>query len=321
MSEIKTVLIDDNRISGITDEILMAVKKGPSSIVIQSYKQISNSSSNVLFNVNVPSENTFLNRNIRVNTTLQMHVVFGANSEGKNLLNVVPASFPLNTGLSSASVTINNTKLTVQSQDICEILQKQYDQEFLSKTVQTTPIYVDKYWGSIADANDDLIPSSYMSGVKYAEKDSNVAGRADVNMTVNLYTPDNVVVAVSTTDGTVGQLLIPVATAGYYADYTIKVSEPILGLPTFELKDDEACYLGVNNLELTLQLNDCKHVLYFSSNIEALITSRGPGLKKENSTTFLSDDSKLTMQYFTLHPSDYSKLSPKNVIPYNEFVS
>ena len=27
MSEIKTVLIDDNRISGITDEILMAVKK------------------------------------------------------------------------------------------------------------------------------------------------------------------------------------------------------------------------------------------------------------------------------------------------------
>ena len=30
MSEIKTVLIDDNRISGITDEILMAVKKGPS---------------------------------------------------------------------------------------------------------------------------------------------------------------------------------------------------------------------------------------------------------------------------------------------------
>ena len=53
-----------------------------------------------------------------------MHVVFGANSEGVNLLNAVPASFPLNTGLSSASVTINNTKLTVQSQDICEILKK-----------------------------------------------------------------------------------------------------------------------------------------------------------------------------------------------------
>jgi inosine/xanthosine triphosphate pyrophosphatase family protein len=70
-----------------------------------------------------------------------------------------------------------------------------------------------------------------------------------------------------------------------------------------------------------LQINDCKHVLYFPTDVEARITSRGPGLKKENSTNFLSDDSKLTMQYLTLHPSDYSKLSPKNVIPYNEFVS
>jgi hypothetical protein len=106
MSEIKTVLIDDNRISGITDEILMAVKKGPSSSVIQSYKQISNSSSNVLFNVNVPSENTLVNRNIRVNTTLQMHVVFGNNAASVNVFNAVPASFPLNTGLSSASVKL-----------------------------------------------------------------------------------------------------------------------------------------------------------------------------------------------------------------------
>jgi hypothetical protein len=84
----------------------------------------------------------------------------------------------------------------------------------------------------------------------------------------------------------VGQLVIPDATAEYCADYTIKVSEPILGLPTFEIKDDEACYLGVNNLELTLQLNDCKHVLYFPPGLEARITSRGPGLKHEISTTF-----------------------------------
>jgi hypothetical protein len=84
MSEIKTVLIDDNRISGITDEILMAVKKGPSSSVIQSYKQIANSF-------------------------------------------------------------------------------------------------------SITNAGTDTINSSYMTGVMFAEKDSNVSGRADVNMSVTLY--------------------------------------------------------------------------------------------------------------------------------------
>jgi hypothetical protein len=63
-----------------------------------------------------------------------MHVVFGGTgATATSVSGFVPASFPLNTGLSSASVTINNTKLTVQSQDICEILNKQYDQKFLSK--------------------------------------------------------------------------------------------------------------------------------------------------------------------------------------------
>jgi hypothetical protein len=196
-----------------------------------------------------------------------MHVVFDANTTAAaiKVKEAVPASFPLNTGLSSASVTSNNTTLTVQSQDICEIKKKKYDQEFLSKTVQTTPIYVDKYWGSISDAGNDLIPSSYMSGVNYAEKDSNAAGRADVNMTVNLYNMDGVPQA--------GGEIPAGSVANWYTDYTIKVSEPILGLPTFELKDDEACFLGVNNLELTLQLNDCKHVLYFPADVEARITS------------------------------------------------
>jgi hypothetical protein len=118
-----------------------------------------------------------------------------------------------------------------------------------------------------------------MGGVIYAEKDSNVSGRADVNMTVVLYDGNGDVVVT-------GIVPAEAASANYYADITIKVSEPILGLPTLELKDDEACFLGVNNLELTLQLNDCKHVLYFPTALEALITSRGPGLKHDNSTTF-----------------------------------
>ena len=172
-----------------------------------------------MFNVSVLSENTLVNRNMRVITTLQMQVVFGVVANAQPVLSAVPASFPLSTGLFSASVTINNTKLTVQSQDVCEILKKQYDQEFLSKTVQTTPIYVDKYWGSISDAEVDLMNSSYMTGVKFAEKDYNVCGRADVNMSVTLYTPDGAVVEKNMLPATAGT----VSFAGYYADYTISV--------------------------------------------------------------------------------------------------
>jgi hypothetical protein len=149
---------------------MMPVKKGPSSSVIQSYKQVSNSSSSCLFNVSLPSENTLVNRNLRINATLQMTVTFGNAFAALTPFYVLPSSFPLNTGLSSASITINNTKLSVQSQVVLAVLLKQYEQEFLSQHVQTTPSYVDKYWGSLSDAATDTFPSSYFSGVKYCEK-------------------------------------------------------------------------------------------------------------------------------------------------------
>ena len=314
-SEIKTFLINDNRISGITDEVLMPVKKGPSSSVIQSYKQVSNSSSSCLFNVSVPSENTLVNRNLRINAKLQMTVTFDAAFAAPTPFYVVPSSFPLNTGLASASVTINNTKLSVQTQDVLAVILKQYQQEFLARNVQTSPSYVDKYWGSITDAADDTFPSSYFSGVKYAEKDSNVSARGDSNISFILYKADGGATATQTQ-------FVAADGAGCYADITITVSEPILGLPTFEMKDHEAAFMGVNNLELTLQLNDCQHVLYFPPAIESLISSRSAGVKIENkSNTFLNDDARLTVNYLTLHPSDYAKMMPKNVIPYNEFVN
>jgi hypothetical protein len=314
-SEIKTFLINDNRISGISSEIMMPIKRGPSSSVIQSYKQVSNSSSSCLFNVSVPSENTLVNRNLRINAKLQMTVTFNnAFGATQTPFYVLPSSFPLNTGLASASVTINNTKLSVQTQDVLAVILKQYQQEFLARNVQTSPSYVDKYWGSLSDAGADEIPSSYFSGVKYAEKDSNVSARADSNISFILYKA-NGDLATSQTGFIVGD------GAGCYADITISVSEPILGLPTFEMKDHEAAFMGVNNLELTLQLNDCNHVLYFPANLEALISSRSAGLKKSNVSTFLNDDARLTVNYLTLHPSDYAKMMPKNVIPYNEFVN
>lgn len=321
-NEIQTFCIDDYRISGITDQISVAVKKGPSSSVMQSYKQISNSTSNILFNVNVPSENTLVNRNIKVNAVLRYTATFGANTTG-NIIKVspVPASFPMNTALSNATCTINNSKVSVQSQDVCEILKKQYTQEFLSHHVQTTPVYVDKYWASIEDAGTDEFPSSYMSGVKYAEKDTNISGRADTDMTVSLFSNVNAIVANNE---------IPIdAPAGFYVDIVLNVSEPLLGLPCFELKDDEACFLGVNNLELNLLLNDCKRCFYFNSAAEGLISSRSPGSKFPGPTStsnFFSDETKLTVQYITLHASDYGKLSQggmasgKNAISYNEFI-
>ena len=122
-NEIKTYLIEDHHVSGITDEILVGVKKSVSTSTIQKYKQESNSKSSALFNIKVPSENTLVDRNIRINTTLQLKVQLRTGAAPVPIV-VVPASFPLVTGLNNVIVGINNTEVDCASQDITEIQKK-----------------------------------------------------------------------------------------------------------------------------------------------------------------------------------------------------
>ena len=60
---IQTFLIEDPRISkSAINDVTVGVKSGPASSTVQKYLPNSNSSTNVLFNVNVPSENTLVDR-------------------------------------------------------------------------------------------------------------------------------------------------------------------------------------------------------------------------------------------------------------------
>jgi len=69
MSELSTVLIQDSRYNDITDRVTIGVKDSPASVIYQKYQPNSNSTSSTLFNVNVPSENTLVDRNLHVQAT------------------------------------------------------------------------------------------------------------------------------------------------------------------------------------------------------------------------------------------------------------
>ena len=84
----------------------------------------------------------------------------------------------MNQALQSATLTLNNSKLSVQTQDILPVYLKQFHQKFLSKNCQMTPSYVDKYFGKIEDAAESG-SSSFMSGIESGEKDSDTVGRAN----------------------------------------------------------------------------------------------------------------------------------------------
>ena len=82
---------------------------------------------------------------------------------------------------------------------------------------------------------------------------------------------------------------------------SVNVSEPLVGLPTAEMKEDESNYLSINNLELLLQWNDMRNVFNISSSC----------LWKSYAGTFdnrlvLNESARLNLKYMSLHASQYS---------------
>ena len=312
MSELNTFLVSDSRYSDVSDKLSVIVKDGPASVIPQKYKHNSNSQSTTLYNVNVPSENTLIDRNFKIQGALSCYyetTVAAADAEFS--FKVVPAAFPLNQALQSASLTINNSKVSVQSTDIVNILTKQFHQKFLSKHEQMTPNYVDKYYAKAEDAVSADATSSYMAGVEFAEKDSDTVGRADANFSV-IVTLDDVVQ--TATDG-----LYTIATGNsgtLRVACTINLSESILGLPTLELKEEEAGYISINSLELVLQWNDMRNCF----NISGSRVWKSYAGDTTNSLV-LDDSSYLNLRYMSLHASQYAKLNSKNILPYDEYVA
>jgi hypothetical protein len=314
-SEIKTILVNDPRISRITSDIHVAVKEGPASCVVQGYKTNSNSNSTTLFNVNVPSENTLVDRNLRVQATLKLVLDLTMKADTTtDAFFIVPAAFPLNQALQSASLTLNNAKVSVQSADVLNVFTKQFDQKFLSKHIQTTPSYVDKYFGLAVDGLNGSFNSAWGGGIENAEKDSDTSGRSDCELTYTLYKyVDTALTAMTANEA---------MTSGsqYVCEVSLIVNEPILGMPALEFKEDEANFMGMNSLELVLQYNNFHNVFNCAQDCIVNVT---PGTRFGNSTSslFMTDDAKLMTRQMSLHPSQYAKLSAKNVLPFDELVA
>ena len=146
MSELSTVLINDSRYNDITDRVTIGVKDGPASVIYQKYQPNSNSSSSTLFNVNIPSENNLVDRNIHIQGTVSCYYTTTIVDGASRTFKVVPSAFPLNQALQSASLTLNNSKLSVQTQDILPVYLKQFHQKFLSKNCQMTPSCRQVFW-------------------------------------------------------------------------------------------------------------------------------------------------------------------------------
>ena len=313
-NEVKTYLVNDERLN-VESQVEMAVKSGPQSSIVQKYKQSSNSSSSIMFNINVPSENTLVSRKLEIDATMNFYAVAPAGGWNGVNLQIAPSAFPINTAISSASMTINNCSVSVASQDVLERVLKQYSPEFLAKNCSTTAYLPDQYFGTTHEAFIDanaFYSASSVGGAKAAEKDG-LVGRSGSRFAFFHATAAAPTVLTPLTLGTTG-----VIAAGDFLVMRIYSREPIVGMPALEMTETGS-FVGVNNIELNLQLNDgsrctCSKVVG-TANFTFLA-----GLPSATGKIF-EDDAAVVMKYFSLPPSEYSKMNTKNVVSYNEFVS
>jgi hypothetical protein len=160
MSDFKTVLVRDSTIGDITADIDFAVKSGASQCTYQRFPSTSSSNSAVIFNVQVPSENVVIGRDVLLTTGLTFTVNCGGAGvtvplNGKLFdigNNFALQAFPFNSLLTTATVQINNTTVSINMKDVLPSLLRMNDSRELYRWNSSTPSLPDQAYGSYANA-------------------------------------------------------------------------------------------------------------------------------------------------------------------------
>ena len=322
----KTVNIVDAQLEDITSELNLPIVTGSSSNTYQRFPSNSASTSQVIFNIQVPSLSTAVSRKFLVTTKIILKIDFADDIEPDQTVFSYAESdalqaFPFNSLVTTAQASINNTSLTCNTNQIIAPLLKLYNPEELAKFNSLCPSLVDAFY------------LNYAQGVG---SNNNCLGGYNVGSYNREYIPRGAFPVTITSD-LEGKLILPYTiksaapgNAGDPAVYprSIYVSfittEPILFLsPLISGSSvDQSAFIGINNMNLTFNIGQCNKV--WSSGTFVKTVSGGvksvSAIKNISLPTPFQAPSML-LNFFTLPPTLYSKLSSKNVCHYNQYAS
>jgi hypothetical protein len=162
MSDFKTILCRDSTIGDITSDLDFQVKSGASQTTYQPFPSTSASNSALIWNVQVPSENVVIGRDVLVNTALVVELSVGSDANpvplgeyawGYGLTDAFQA-FPLNSLFTTATAQINNTTVSINSKDVLPSLLRMNDSRELYRYNSMTPALPDQAYGAYASAKN-----------------------------------------------------------------------------------------------------------------------------------------------------------------------
>ncbi len=271
MADFIPVLIEDSRISKITDKVVFGVSSSGSASTFQQFQATSASNSSIVYSIQVPSENICISRYVLHQSTLTFTVgISGVPMDEIAFqygLTDSLQSFPLHSLFTTQQLTINNVSTSTNTQDVLPMLLRMTDMKELSKHHMTSPSFVDSAYGMFSDAVG--ANNNPLSGFKNCALDSDIQGRGSypVNIQILHYVdgigaPDNSVV--STGENDTWKIVI----TGTFTEPFLCLS-PFLSTPN---ATNDAGLIGINNMSLVLNIDSTCKRLFSTANLSLIHT-------------------------------------------------
>jgi hypothetical protein len=306
------VLVKDDRLN-VTDAISYAVHKGGQNVTSAQFNAISQTPSSVTFNIQVPSEQTIIDRRVMWQSTviLQLNVTAPAGVNPINLaVSDALAPFPLHQLASVMTATINNNSVSLNVRDVLPALLRFHDRRELERYNGMTPVMYDL----LANYADGLGANLNSLGAWSNSADNDLLPRGAFQLD-----------AISTTL-VGGQMPTPLTlptpaqiSAGYsgtiYVQFT--VSEPLFLSPFLwaQPQANNQGFYGVQNMNFVFNIGDASRVWRTANYNQPLSSAQAPlnntYITSANVVSF--NNSRLLFNFLTPHPSDLDIIGSKNI--------
>ena len=313
--DFQKVLVKDDRLN-VTDAINYAVHKGGQNMTSSQFQAISQSPSSITFNIQVPSEQTIIDRRLMWQSTvvLKLTVTGNANNVGQMPINYgvtdALSAFPLHQLATVMTATINNNSVSLNVRDVLPAILRFNDRRELQRYNGTTPVapdllgvYADGIgtglnslgsWGNTSD-NDLFSRGAFqMIGIS-----------AGVDGLVDLPSP----------------LVNPVPLASGNTQYIyvkFQVTEPLLISPFIfaqPMSNNQGFY-GVQNMNFVFNMGDASRVWRSSNNTAAAGSSPFGSTFITAASVVAFQNTKLIFNFLTPHSSDI--FPARNAVPFYE---
>lgn len=298
-----------------------AVYKGAQSNTNAPFRAIASSASQQTYNVQVPSQNVFIDRELNwssdvffsVDVAFDTAVANGAgdtyNGSTELVLrfgkDVALCAFPLHSLVSTMTATINDTVATMNTSDVLYEIARLVNSK-KNRLQRTAPTMLDKYADyddAVGAVNNPL--ASFIDGTDY----DNLPNGAfwDIVETDSAGVPKSPTTMGGVTDGSTSVTL----------HFRARLTEKLLLSPFIfhEECGDEVGLFGVNNIQLVMNMKSPTRLLRNAPGADS--NGRTVSNVRYNTTKGAFENSQVNVIFKT--PSLDIDLPPKSVVPYLEY--